>query len=159
MLNALCYQYSNEFSLSLTSVISTDLTGYRPSSQWKNLTFDGDERTFEIWETKILGYMKLRKLKDTLVGNGEGDQDKNEIAFADFNCFKQALRNFEEMEIIRSSGISKKYSVLKSKEYKKPFTCYNYGIVGHKSAECRRPKQSKYLQKHIKFRSIMSQTK
>ena len=59
--------------------MSTDLTGYGPSSQWKNLTFDGDERTFEIWKTKILGYMKLRKLKDTRVGNGEVDQDKNEI--------------------------------------------------------------------------------
>ena len=235
--------------------MSTDLTGYGPSSQWKNLTFDGDERTFEIWETKILGYMKLRKLKDTLVGNDEVDQDKNEIAFAEliqflderslslvireakddgrkafkilrdfyagdskprvitlynqltslrkanlenvtdyliraekaamalrsaneqvsdslliamvlkgltdeykpfvaiitqsetvdtFHRFKQALRNFEEMEIIRSSGISKKDSILKSKESKKPFTCYNCGITGHKSAECRRPKQPKW---------------
>ena len=61
-----------------------------------------------------------------------------------FHKFKQALRNFEEMEIIRSSGISKKDSVFKSKEYKKPLTCYNCGVAGHKFAECPRPKQSKW---------------
>ena len=60
-----------------------------------------------------------------------------------FHKFKQALRNFEEMEIIRSSGISKKDSVLKSKEYKKPLTCYNCGVAGHISAESR-PKLSKW---------------
>ena len=63
------------------------LTGYEPSSQWQNLTFDGDERKFEIWEVKILGYMKLRKLKETLVGTDAVDQNKNETAFTELIQF------------------------------------------------------------------------
>ena len=58
------------------------LTGYGPSNQWQNLIFEGDERKFEVWETKILGYMELRKLKETLVGTGAVN-DKNETAFAE----------------------------------------------------------------------------
>ena len=64
----------------------TILTGYGPSNQWQNLIFDGDERKFEVWETKILGYMKLRKLKETLVGTGAVNNDKNETAFAELIC-------------------------------------------------------------------------
>ena len=59
------------------------LTGYGPSSQWQNLAFDRDERKFEICEVKILEYMKLRKLKETLVGTDEVDLNKNETAFAE----------------------------------------------------------------------------
>ena len=71
----------------MSLLINKDLTAYGPSSQWQNLTFDGDERKYEIWETKILGYMKLRKLKDTLVGVGEVDADKNETAFSELIQF------------------------------------------------------------------------
>ena len=63
------------------------LTGYGPSTQWQNLIFDGDERKFETWEVKILGYMKLRKLKETLVGTDDADEDKNETAFAELIQF------------------------------------------------------------------------
>ena len=61
---------------------SSHLTGYgMPSTsaanQWQNLTFDGDERKFELWETKILGYMKLKKLKDTVVGTTPVDAEKS----------------------------------------------------------------------------------
>ena len=67
------------------------LTGYGPSSQWQNLAFDGDERKFEIWEVKISGDMKLRKLKETLVGTDEVDQNKNETAFAELIQFLDEL--------------------------------------------------------------------
>lgn len=65
----------------------TILTGHGPSNQWQNLIFDGDERKFEVWETKILGYMKLKKLKETLVGTGAVNNDKNETAFAELIQF------------------------------------------------------------------------
>ena len=63
------------------------LTGYGPSNRWQNLVFDGDERKFEIWETKVLGYMKLKKLKEILVGTSPVDADKNETAFAELMQF------------------------------------------------------------------------
>ena len=47
--------------------LDKNLTGYGPSSLWQNLVFNGDERKFEVWETKILGYMKLKKLKKFLL--------------------------------------------------------------------------------------------
>ena len=40
-----------------------------------------NERKFEIWKTKILGYTQLRKLKDILVWqNNNVNADKNETA-------------------------------------------------------------------------------
>ena len=229
-------------------------TGYGPSNQWQNLVFDGDERKFEVWETKILGYFKLKKLKDTLVGTTAVDPDKNDTAFAEliqflderslsliireakddgrkafkilkefyagnskprvitlynqlttlskskpesvtdylmraekaavalksagenvsdslliamvlkglpdefkafiaiitqsetvdtFQKFKQALRNFDETETIRANTKKAKDSsndsIMKAKNGK-PITCFNCGIPGHKSVDCRQKK-------------------
>ena len=70
------------------------LTGYGPSSgRWNRLYFDGDERGFEQWEVKFLGYMKLRKLKDTITlamatePLPDGFVGKNEEAFAELIQF------------------------------------------------------------------------
>ena len=45
-------------------------TGYGPTSsssgRWNRLYFDGDERGFEMWETKFLGYMRLKELQETI---------------------------------------------------------------------------------------------
>ena len=40
------------------------LTGYGPSHS--RLLFDGDERKCELWEVKFLGYLRLKKLSDTI---------------------------------------------------------------------------------------------
>ena len=64
-----------------------NLTGYGPSSAWRNLVFDGDERKFEIWETKIMGYMKLKKLKKVFVGEEDVTPDQNETAFCELIQF------------------------------------------------------------------------
>ena len=40
--------------------------GYGPSNRWQRLYFDGDERRFEQWLIKFLGYMRLQKLKDVI---------------------------------------------------------------------------------------------
>ena len=67
---------------------STNSSGYGPpSNQWKNITFDGDETKFELWQVKFLGYMKIRKLKHVLVGEEEVSADDNENAFAELIQF------------------------------------------------------------------------
>ena len=66
-------------------------TGYGPrqaQGQYSWLCFDGDERHYEQWEVKFLGYMRLQKLKDTILPpeGAEIDGDKNE-AFAELIQF------------------------------------------------------------------------
>ena len=69
--------------------MSNNPTGYGPSptNQWQSLIFNGDERRFEVWQTKILAYLKLKKLKETVVGTAAVNQDKNETAFAEIIQF------------------------------------------------------------------------
>ena len=71
-------------------------------------------------------------------------------AAQNFQKFKQALRNFEETEKTRcsSKNESSENSVMKTKvDYNRnrtPITCYNCGISGHKSLDCRKPKENKW---------------
>ncbi|KAL3970576.1 acetylserotonin O-methyltransferase [Sarotherodon galilaeus] len=69
-------------------------TGYGPrrdvGSRWNRLCFDGDERNYELWETKFLGYLRLLGLRATILDEpGESDEDdkdlddKNEVAYAE----------------------------------------------------------------------------
>ena len=64
-------------------------TGRDIPGRYGRLCFDGDERKYEQWEIKFLGYMRLQKLKDTIVGseNDEIDADKNAEAFAELIQF------------------------------------------------------------------------
>ena len=67
-------------------------TGYGPShnsGRYARLVFDGDERHYEQWEVKFLGYMRLQKLKDTILPleGTEIDAAKNEEAFAELIQF------------------------------------------------------------------------
>ena len=64
-----------------------------------------------------------------------------------FQKFKQALRNFEETEKTRINKRSDDNSILKAKvDYPKAksFNCYNCGLVGHKAADYRKPKEKKW---------------
>ena len=48
---------------------SAPLRGYGPgSARYHRLHFDGDERKFELWYTKFMGYLKLRNLKSVIDG-------------------------------------------------------------------------------------------
>ena len=67
-------------------------TGYGPASgRWTRLQFDGDERKFEQWEFRFLGYMLLSKLKSTVLPPTEDetaeDPEKQELAFAEMIQF------------------------------------------------------------------------
>ena len=51
---------------------SAPLRGYGPgSSRYNRLQFDGDERKFELWYTKFMGYLKLRNLKHVVDENAD----------------------------------------------------------------------------------------
>ena len=45
--------------------MTNTLTGYGPSNS--RLIFDGDERKYELWEVKFLGYLRLKKLVETIL--------------------------------------------------------------------------------------------
>ncbi len=53
-------------------------TGYGPrreaGSRWNRLCFDGDEKNYELWETKFLGHMRLLGLKDTVISEQCSDE-------------------------------------------------------------------------------------
>ncbi|KAK7890932.1 hypothetical protein WMY93_022895 [Mugilogobius chulae] len=60
-------------------------------SRWGRLVFDGDERGYELWETKFLGHLCLQGLKDTILKtpgpDDEGDEEKNAEAYAELIQF------------------------------------------------------------------------
>ena len=43
------------------------------------MCFDGDEKKYEIWETKFLGHMRLLGLKDTLLNEPDSDDEDDDI--------------------------------------------------------------------------------
>ncbi|XP_077357483.1 uncharacterized protein LOC144032098 [Festucalex cinctus] len=73
-------------------------TGYGPSSRygkdfgsrWNRLCFDGDEKNYELWETKFLAHLRLLDLKNTILSeppdadmdDADEDTSKNEEAYA-----------------------------------------------------------------------------
>lgn len=43
------------------------------SSRWSRLVFNGDEKNYELWETKFLGHLRLQGLRDTIIEEPEED--------------------------------------------------------------------------------------
>jgi len=70
-----------------TAMSSNRSTGYGPSNLWQNLVFDGNEKKFELWEIKVLGYMKLKKLKNVFTTTEEITEEQKETAFAELIQF------------------------------------------------------------------------
>ena len=64
-----------------------NLIGYGPRTprgRWDGLFFTGEEDKYEMWELKMLAYMKLKKLKTTILpGQEPPDEEENETAFAE----------------------------------------------------------------------------
>ena len=52
-------------------------TGYGPRYR---LYFDGDERKYELWEVKFLGYLRLQKLYHVILNPPAGDASAADIA-------------------------------------------------------------------------------
>ena len=81
-------------------------TGYGPSSRYGRLLFDGDERKYEQWEVKFLGYIRLRKLKDSITAadNMEITEAKNEETFAELIQFLDDKSLALVMRNVRDEG-------------------------------------------------------
>ena len=63
---------------------SHEATGYGPSSRYSRLFFSGDDGDYELWETRFMGYLELKDLKD-VVNSTENTVDaaKNSKAFSE----------------------------------------------------------------------------
>ena len=52
----------------------------RTSSRWSRLVFNGDEKNYELWETKFLGHLLLQKLKNTILNQPADGAEENALA-------------------------------------------------------------------------------
>ena len=62
------------------------LTGYGPSHS--RLLLDGDERKYELWEVKFVGYLRLKKLRDTI---------QTPLADDARNCLRKITKRFQRL--------------------------------------------------------------
>ncbi|XP_034144603.1 uncharacterized protein LOC117593456 [Esox lucius] len=61
-----------------------------PRHRWSRLVFDGDEKNYELWETKFLGHLCLQGLKGTILNENaddENDETNNAKAYAELIQF------------------------------------------------------------------------
>lgn len=60
-------------------------------NRWSRLFFNGDEKGYELWETKFLAHLRLQGLKDTILYEPREsdltDDEKNEEAYAELIQF------------------------------------------------------------------------
>ncbi|KAJ7985239.1 hypothetical protein DPEC_G00350020 [Dallia pectoralis] len=74
----------------------SNTTGYGPShgsQRWFRLLFDGDEKNYELWETRFLAHMELRCLRKVITEDPQiaeeneaalaEDEEKNREAYAE----------------------------------------------------------------------------
>ena len=58
-------------------------TGYGPS-RYSRLYFSGDDGDYELWETRFMGYLELKDLKDVVMSTATAvDETKNSKAFSE----------------------------------------------------------------------------
>lgn len=62
------------------------------NSCWFRLVFDGDEKNYELWETKFVGHLCLQGLRDIILKqptNMEGEEEtpKNAAVYAELIQF------------------------------------------------------------------------
>ncbi|XP_076741663.1 uncharacterized protein LOC143419316 [Maylandia zebra] len=71
---------------------SSSSTGYGPrrdttGGRWQRLVFNGDENSYELWEAKFLGHMRIIGLKDTILSVTNPDAEKNAECYAELIQF------------------------------------------------------------------------
>ena len=64
----------------------SNATGYGPSragQRWFRLLFDGEEKSYELWETRFLAHMELRRLREVILKDPEINEDDEEALAED----------------------------------------------------------------------------
>ena len=64
----------------------SNATGYGPShagQRWFRLLFDGEEKSYGLWETRFLAHMELRRLREVILKDPEINEDDEEALAED----------------------------------------------------------------------------
>ncbi|RUS85697.1 hypothetical protein EGW08_006573 [Elysia chlorotica] len=75
---------------------SGQITSYGPSHRNK-LLFNGDERNFELWEVKFLGYMRIRDLHSVFANLDDNTLDVDENKNAE--CFAELVQLLDDRSL------------------------------------------------------------
>ncbi|KAL1269568.1 hypothetical protein QQF64_031857 [Cirrhinus molitorella] len=78
-------------------------TGYGPrrdaGNRWNRLYFDGDEKQYELWETKFLGHMRLLGLKDTLLSQTAPRADDEDVANKNEEAYAELIQYLDDKSL------------------------------------------------------------
>ena len=66
--------------------------------RWSGLVFDGDEKNYELWETKLLGHLRLQKLKDTIL-NEPTDEDAVEADEKNAESYAELIQFLDDKSL------------------------------------------------------------
>ena len=69
-------------------------TGYGPSSNTRRLFFNGDSDSYELWEVKFRGHLRLRKLHKVLEGDIAGVSDEDNA-----NVFAELIQLIDDRSL------------------------------------------------------------
>ena len=75
-------------------------TGYGPSNS--RLIFDGDERKYELWEIKFLGYLRLKKLSKTILSSlpaDAGPTQREEDAVKNADAYAELIQLLDDKSL------------------------------------------------------------
>ena len=68
-----------------------------PAGRWSRLVFDGDEKNYELWETKFLGHLRLQGLKDTILN--EPDEETDEDTSSNAEAYAELIQFLDDKSL------------------------------------------------------------
>lgn len=69
------------------------------SSRWSRLVFDGDEKNYELWETKFLGHLRLQGLRDTILEEPDEDADEAEEESKNAEAYAELIQFLDDKSL------------------------------------------------------------
>ena len=68
------------------------------SGRWSRLVFDGDEKNYELWETKLLGHLRLQGLKG-IIETEPQDVETEEEAASNAEAFAELIQFLDDKSL------------------------------------------------------------